>query len=75
MLHTMGSDLLTKVGGRAKIPCTPAAIARRQEGMPRGRATVGRGKKPYDLPTKKQVKRKRNLALAISKNHANAYSH
>ena len=74
MLHTMGSGVVARIGGRAKIPCTPASIARRQEGMPRGRATVGRGKRPNVLPAK-QRKRKRNLCLAVSNNHANGYSH
>ena len=75
LLHTMGSDMITRVGGRAKIPCTPAAIARRQDGMPRGRATIGRGKRPNELPSKTQTKRKRNIGLAISNNHSNGYTH
>ena len=67
LLRTAGWTLFKASGAyRKKIPCQPTSIARRKSGQPRGKATLLKGK---------IVKRKRNLALNISKNVPNAKIH
>ena len=61
--------------GRGKIPCQPTSVARRQPGMPRGLAPLGKGRKRKGVFTSREVKRPRNLALSVSQNHPNARSH
>ena len=75
LLHTVGSTIAPCRGRNAMIRCQPTSIARRAPGVPRGAAAVGKGRRPNALAGAKKVKRKRNLALAISQNHANAKSH
>ena len=66
-LRTAGRTLFKTSGACSKkIPCQPTSIARRKSGQPRGKATLLKGK---------IVKRKRNLALNISKNVPNAKMH
>ena len=74
-LHTFASECsMKRSGGRGKIPVQPTSRARRRAGLPRGAATVGKGRPPSSLPPKKP-KRKRNLAENVLLNVANAKSH
>ena len=74
-LHTFASECVVKRGGgTGKIPVQPTSRARRRAGLPRGAATVGKGRPPSTLPPKKP-KRKRNLAENVLLNVANAKSH
>ena len=70
-LFTLGSSLGVKGG---KIPCQPSSVSRRSDGLSRGRGTVGKGRRPKELPVQK-AKRKRNLAENVRANQANAKSH
>ena len=74
-LHTMGSTVTPRHGkSGSMIPCQPTSISRRGPGVPRGAASVHKGRRPDSLPVK-TAKRARNLALAIATNHANGKSH
>ena len=66
-LVTGGSSIHKSSGSlKRKIACQPTSIARRQQGQPKGRATLLRGR---------IVKRKRNLAQYINLNQPNAKIH
>ena len=72
-LNSMGS-YVKKGAGRGKIPCQPTSIARRSPGMPRGAATIGKGRRPSKTLTSRS-KRPHNLAHNVKSNVANAKSH
>lgn len=74
LLHSTGSSAM-QGAGRGKIPCQPTSVARRQVGMPRGTAPIGKGRKRKGSLIEKAMKRQRNLALNISLNQPNAKSH
>lgn len=74
LLHSTGSSAM-QGAGRGKIPCQPTSVARRQVGMPRGAAPIGKGRKRKGSAIEKAMKRQRNLALNISLNQPNAKSH
>lgn len=74
LLHSTGSSAM-QGAGRGKIPCQPTSVARRQVGMPRGAAPIGKGRKRKGSLIEKSVKRQRNLALNISLDQPNAKSH
>ena len=62
-LNTGGSSIYKSSGAlKRKIACQPTSIARRQQGQPKGRATLLRSC---------IVKRKRNLAQNINLNQPN----
>lgn len=67
-------DLSKICGGavRGKIHCQPTSIARRNPGVPRGAAPIGKGRKRRVSLLEKAAKRERNLSLNISKNLPNA---
>ena len=66
-LVTGGSSIYKSSGAlKRKIACQPTSIARRQQGQPKGRATLIRGR---------IVKRKRNLAHNINLNQPIAKIH
>lgn len=73
LLNIMGSSM-KKGAGRGKIPCQPTSIARRPPGMPRGPATLGKGRRPSTTLTSRP-KRPHNLAHNVKNNVANAKSH
>lgn len=72
-LNITGSSV-KKGAGRGKIPCQPTSIARRSPGMPRGAATIGKGRRPLTTLTSRP-KRPHNLAHNVKSNVANAKSH
>lgn len=72
-LNIMGSSM-KKGAGRGKIPCQPTSIARRTPGMPRGAATIGKGRRPSSTHTSRP-KRPHNLTHNVHSNVANAKSH
>lgn len=72
-LNIMGSSM-KKGAGRGKIPCQPTSIARRPPGMPRGAATIGKGRRPSASSTPRS-KRPHKLAQNVKSNVANAKSH
>lgn len=74
LLHCTGSVSMHGAG-RGKIPCQPTSVARRSDGMPRGAAPIGKGRKRKGCHIDKAMKRERNLALNISLNQPNAKSH
>ena len=66
-LITAGSSVFKTSGAfRRKIVCQPTSIARRQDGQPRGKASVMRGR---------STKRKRNLSKSIELNVPNGKVH
>ena len=73
MMRNFGSTRACSSSGR-KIHVQPTAIARRQRGCPCSVAPLGKGRKPKILAGKAK-KRKRNLAVNILQNCANAKSH
>ena len=70
--YATGSSM-KKGAGRGKIPCQPTSIARRSPGMPRGSATIGKGRRPSTLASRS--KRLHNLAHNVKSNVANAKAH
>lgn len=72
-LNVTGSTM-RKGAGRGKIPCQPTSIARRTPGMPRGAATLGKGRRPSTTQASRP-KRPHNLAYNVKSNVANAKSH
>lgn len=67
LLRTAGCTLFKRSGAyKRRIPCQPTSIARRKVGQPKGKSALLKGK---------VVKRKRNLALNISRNVPNAKIH
>lgn len=76
MLFTCGgSSLKIQGAGRGKIPCQPTSVARRQVGMPRGAAPIGKGRKRKGILVSGPAKRQRKLSLNVSQNVPNAKSH
>jgi len=56
ILHCTGAAL-PGACGRGKIPCQPTSVARRQVGMPRGAAPIGKGRKRKGNLIDKALKR------------------
>ena len=74
--YSYGSSRIRIGGaGRGKIPCQPSSIARKEPGLPRGAAPIGKGRKRMKAHIPRVAKRPRNLALSILNNQANAKSH
>ena len=73
---SFGSSMIRIGGaGRGKIPCQPSSIVRREAGLPRGAAPIGKGRKRKNAHVPRVTKQPRNLALSILNNQPNAKSH